>query len=107
MSICIDMKKEQIYCCGKELSGTIDFLKKIADQNRLKILCHLKNKKEACVCELEEVIGIKHNLILHHLHKLQELGIIASRKEQKHTYYRLKKIVFNDHLAKLKYVLEE
>ena len=82
----------EICCCGekaeKELKLTVDFLKLIAEENRLKIICLLA-QRELCVCDIWSALNMPQNLTSHHLKALREFGLISSRKEGLNVYYSL------------------
>lgn len=80
-------------CCKdkksiKEIAVTADFLRVIAEDNRLKILCLLKNG-EKCVCEIWQDLGISQNLSSHHLKVLKDFNLINSKKDGLKIYYSL------------------
>ncbi len=80
-------------CCENkkakgELKETVDFLKIVSEENRLKILCILR-KKELCVCEIWELLGLSQNLVSHHLKVLKNFELIDSRKEGTKVIYFL------------------
>lgn len=70
----------------KEVGKTAGLLKVIAEENRLKILCTLKNG-ELCVCDIWENLDLSQNLVSHHLKVLREAGLIESRKEGLNVMY--------------------
>lgn len=79
-------------CCTKkqrleELALTVDFLKIIAEENRLKILCILLNHGEKCVCEIWQHLALPQNLTSHHLKVLKGFGLLLARKEGLNVYY--------------------
>ncbi len=81
-------------CCKTKksknnLDQTAEFLKVIAEPNRLKILCILQ-KREKCVCEIWHFLDLPQNLISHHLKILKDFGLIDSRKEGAKVFYFLK-----------------
>lgn len=92
-------------CCAIALAPISKTLKTIAEGNRLKILCLLK-AKESCVCELQEELGLPHNLLVHHLSKLKNVGLIESRKQHKYTYYKLKQDHYQQFLRDINSLLE-
>lgn len=79
-------------CSGKkaeqELKSTVDFLKLLAEENRLKIICLLA-QGELCVCDIWNSVNIPQNLTSHHLKALKEYGLISSRKEGLNVFYSL------------------
>lgn len=83
----------KLQCCkSKKLRGdlknTVKFLRVISEENRIKILCLLK-KKEMCVCNIWQYLGMSQNLTSHHLKILKEFGVIYSRKEGLKVFYKL------------------
>ena len=83
-------------CCSKsskeskKVSSLSNFLKLVAEESRLKLLCILK-EKEHCVCELMEHVEMSQSLISHHLKDLKEAGIVESQKKGLYVYYSLTK----------------
>jgi len=82
-------------CCAtkavdKQLSTAVEFLKVIAEENRLKILCILLNN-EQCVCDIWQYLNIPQNLTSHHLKVLKDFGLITSRKEGLKVFYAINK----------------
>lgn len=96
------------YCCKikkskARLNQAIDFLKIISEENRLKILCLLKNDKK-CVCDIWQCLKLPQNLVSHHLKVLKDFGLISSRKKGTKVFYSLnKKVVkqFNSLISNL------
>ncbi len=82
-------------CCSNqkaltEITQTAELLKIIAEPNRLKILCALKND-ELCVCEIWQDLDIPQNLASHHLKIMRDAGLLDSRKEGLKIIYSLNK----------------
>ena len=79
-------------CAGKkaehQLKLAANFLKLIAEENRLKIVCLLA-RRELCVCEIWRMLDIPQNLTSHHLKALKDYGLISSRKEGLNVFYSL------------------
>jgi ArsR family transcriptional regulator, arsenate/arsenite/antimonite-responsive transcriptional repressor len=65
-------------------------LKTLADETRLRILLLLR-EKELFVCQLMAVIGLSQPLVSRSLALLEREGLLASRRQGKHVFYRLKK----------------
>ncbi|NQU17690.1 MAG: helix-turn-helix transcriptional regulator [Candidatus Saganbacteria bacterium] len=81
-------------CCKIDLDPIAKVLRIISEPSRLKILCLLK-KKELCVCEIQEELKQKHNLVCHHLKSLVKVKLLDSRKENGFTYYKLNRLNYN------------
>lgn len=65
-----------------------DFLKKLANPNRLMIVCALV-EGERSVRELEDGLGIRQPGLSQQIAELREAGLIKGRKESKSVFYRL------------------
>ena len=63
-------------------------LKALAHEDRLLVLCQL-TEGERNVSELEELVGVQQPSLSQHLGKLREEGLVQTRREGKHIYYRL------------------
>ena len=63
-------------------------LKGFSDVTRLKILCLLRDG-EVCVHDIVEVLTISQSGVSHQLRILRGAGLVRSRKEGRHVYYRL------------------
>ena len=92
-------------CCKSkklrsDLKSTVNFLRIISEENRIKILCLLK-KKEMCVCNIWQYLGMSQNLTSHHLKILKEFGVISSRKEGLKVFYKLNEKVVKKYLKLL------
>ncbi|EAQ01693.1 transcriptional regulator, ArsR family protein [Pseudooceanicola batsensis HTCC2597] len=64
------------------------FLKTLAHEGRLMILCHLGGG-ERSVGELEELLGMRQAAVSQMLARLREEGFVSTRREGKTVYYRL------------------
>ena len=64
------------------------FLKTLANQHRLMILCHLVEGEHA-VGELEEQLGIQQAHLSQQLARLRREGLVRTRRESRTIYYRL------------------
>lgn len=92
-------------CCqdkksAGELWGVVEFLKIVAEESRLRILCFLQNG-EKCVCEIWQYLELPQNLISHHLKVLKDFNLIAARKEGLKIFYSINKKVINNYLKLL------
>jgi ArsR family transcriptional regulator len=75
-----------------ELAGTAqaatDFLKALAHEGRLMILCHLV-ERERSVAELEQLLGARQATVSQMLARLRQEGLVDARRDGKTIYYRL------------------
>lgn len=63
-------------------------LKSIANPNRLSIVCMLL-EGERSVAELETELGIRQPTLSQQLSELRDAGIVTTRREAKHIFYRV------------------
>lgn len=84
-------------CVNKRLTeayvNLAKFLRIIGDNNRLKILCLLKDK-ELYVDELSCKLGLAQNLISSHLKILNSFNLLEIRKMGKKNYYHTNREIF-------------
>lgn len=73
---------------NRKIEKLSDFLKVISAENRLRIICLLK-QGEKCVCEIYEHLELSQNLTSHHLSVLSKAGIVKSRKDGLNVFYKL------------------
>ena len=64
------------------------FLKGLANENRLVILCFLA-EGERNVGELENILGIRQPTLSQQLARLRSDGLVATRRDKKQIYYSL------------------
>lgn len=64
------------------------FLKTLAHEGRLMILCHLGGG-ERSVGELEELLGMRQAAVSQMLARLREEGFVSTRRDGKTVYYSL------------------
>ncbi len=65
-------------------------LKVISDPKRLRII-DILSCNELCACEILEKFDITQPTLSHDMRKLEEVGLVTSRREGKNTYYSLNK----------------
>lgn len=65
------------------------FLKTLAHEGRLMILCHL-SEGEKSVSELETLLNLRQAAVSQMLARLREDGLVAPRRDGKSVYYSLK-----------------
>lgn len=73
---------------SERASEAAALLKTLANQNRLMIVCTLV-EGEHSVSELEELLGIHQPTLSQQLTVLRDAGIVATRRDAKHIFYRL------------------
>jgi ArsR family transcriptional regulator len=63
--------------------------KALADRHRVKILNRLLSAdgEAVCVCELEDMLGLKQSTVSYHLKQLLDAGIIARERRGKFAYF--------------------
>ncbi len=64
------------------------FLKSIANERRLIILCELVNG-ERTVGELEPIVGLSQSALSQHLARLRDAGLVKARRESQTIHYSL------------------
>jgi len=80
-------------CCKnkrsiEETRQTVELLKVVAEENRLRILCILR-KGEHCVCQVIDYLNLSQSLVSHHLKNLKDAGLIKDSKRGLWVYYSL------------------
>ena len=83
-SMVIDSDKMQ-----EEAFQAADFLKTLANSNRLVILTRLL-AEEMCVGDLEKNLNISQSALSQHLSRMRAEGIVATRRESQQIFYRIK-----------------
>lgn len=85
-------------CCTnkkltKEFANLAKFLRIIGDDNRLRVLCLLKDG-ERCVCEIYPNLDLSQNLVSSHLKVMLDFGLLTIRQEWKKNYYSINPKIF-------------
>jgi len=89
-------------CCTKstaqekDVRKVYEFLRVIADKNRLKILCILKGR-QLCVCDIFPEVGISQKLASHHLGQMKKIGLLVENREGNFIRYSVSKEVLEDY----------
>lgn len=78
------------------MNDPVEIFKALGDRTRFRILELLMNG-EKCVCEIVPETGRTQSTVSIQLNKLENLGILESRREGKSIYYR----ICNDQVEKL------
>src|SRR4051812_8274007 len=65
--------------------------KALADRHRVKILNRLLSAggEAVCVCDFEELLGLKQSTVSYHLKQLLDAGIVAREKRGSFAYFSL------------------
>ncbi|AHL22093.1 metalloregulator ArsR/SmtB family transcription factor [Thermococcus nautili] len=79
----------------------VKFLKVLSNPLRLAILKLLRDQW-LCVCLISEALQQDQTLISHHLRTLKSLGLVEERKEGRMRFYRAKRDVIEEYLAKVR-----
>lgn len=79
----------------KEIEYLEDVIQTISQKNRLKIICMLEREETLCVCDIIENLGIRQNLVSHHLSVLKKVGILGTTRSWVKIYYYLNTEVYN------------
>ncbi len=69
--------------------------KALSDDTRLRCLLLLIARKELCVCELTNALGLAQPKVSHHLAALRKIGLVSDRKQGLWIYYRINRDVPN------------
>ena len=71
-----------------DAKGASMICKALGDATRIRIV-ELLTGGELCACHLLEHFQISQPTLSHHMHVLEECGLVRARKEWKYTYYSL------------------
>ncbi len=66
-----------------------DFLKTLANSNRLMILSRLLGK-EICVGDLEKNLDISQSALSQHLSRMRAEGLVSTRRHSQQIFYKIK-----------------
>lgn len=65
------------------------FLKLLANEHRLLVLCHLAGEGEMTVNALAEAVGLSQSALSQHLARMREDGLVVFRREAQTLHYRV------------------
>jgi len=71
-----------------QVADASSFLKKLANPDRLLLLCQL-SQGEMCVSDLEKVVGIRQPTLSQQLTVLRTDKLVATRRDGKQIYYSI------------------
>ena len=89
----------------KEVKKINEFLKIIADKNRLKILVFLKDSPK-CVCQIFPFLKISQKLASHHLSQLKKLGLVNQERDGNFNFYSLDERVIKKYIKDLNFLIK-
>ncbi|MFQ5714703.1 MAG: ArsR/SmtB family transcription factor [Candidatus Scalinduaceae bacterium] len=72
-----------------EIDELAMFFGLMSSSSRLKIIYLLHRVKEACVCDIAEILDITVSAISQHLSKLKAYGFVKARRNNQTIYYSL------------------
>ena len=72
-----------------ELDELSVFFGLMSSSSRLKIIYLLRGVKEACVCDMAEILDITVSAVSQHLSKFKAYGLVKARRENQTLYYSL------------------
>ncbi|WP_206886467.1 ArsR/SmtB family transcription factor [Alicyclobacillus mali (ex Roth et al. 2021)] len=89
---CNVVHEDAVNDCVEQLSDSVverlsETFKVLADPTRIRILYNL-SKRELCVCDLAEILGMTQSAVSHQLRYLKALRLVKSRREGNTIYYR-------------------
>ena len=82
---------------NNKIDATSEFLKIIADTNRLKILVFLKNEPK-CVCKIFPMLKISQKLASHHLSQLKKIDLVKQKRNGNFIHYSINKKVLKKYM---------
>jgi len=68
-------------------TDTLDALKALADETRLRIVNILEQSDELCACEIEAVLDLNQSNASRHLNRLRGAGIVVSSRDGHWVHY--------------------
>lgn len=81
-------KPPEFSTMGEQAKAASEFMKALAHEGRLMILCHLV-EGEKSVSELESLIGARQAAVSQQLARLRLEGLVSSRREGKAIFYSI------------------
>ena len=96
-----------IQCCAPLAQASLDdadarglerVFKALADRHRVKILNRLiqAGGEAVCVCDFEDMLGLKQPTVSYHLKQLLEAGLVTREKRGSYAYFSLDPRAFEE-----------
>lgn len=82
-----------------------DVIKLLSDQTRYNIFTKLLDFDQLCVCEIEQLLGLKQANTSKHLKKFKDIGIVETNRDGNIVYYKLTDSFLTEHEDFIKYIL--
>jgi ArsR family transcriptional regulator, arsenate/arsenite/antimonite-responsive transcriptional repressor len=78
------------------VDGLERVFKALADRHRVRILNRLLSARgdAVCVCEFEDLLGLKQSTVSYHLKQLLDAGIVTREKRGSYAYFSLDPAAF-------------
>jgi DNA-binding transcriptional ArsR family regulator len=74
---------------GAKAGEAAEYLKLLANEHRLLILCRLATKGEMSVNDLADAVGLSQSALSQHLARLRADGLVGFRREAQTLHYRV------------------
>ncbi len=82
-----------------------DVIKLLSDRTRYNIFTKLLDFDQLCVCEIEELLGLKQANTSKHLKKFKDLEVVETNREGNIVYYKLSDSFLRDNEDLIKYII--
>ena len=92
---------EPVVCCAplaastlsdEEAEATAELFKALADPARVRLVNMLATeRREVCMCDLIEPVGLSQPTVSHHMKKLVDAGLVEREQRGKWAYFSLKR----------------
>lgn len=80
-------------------------VKVLSDKTRFNIFMKLLDFDQLCVCEIEELLGIKQANTSKHLKKFKEFNMVDTTRDGNVIYYKLNESFLSEHEDLVKYLI--
>lgn len=70
---------------------TVELLKALGDETRLRIVNLLEGEEELCACQIEGVLNVTQSNASRHLSRLREVGLVSVRRSRQWAFFSLVK----------------
>ncbi len=77
----------------------------LSNENRFNIFMKLLEYGELCVCEIEDLLGIKQANTSKHLKKFKDLNMVSSNRNKNMIKYSIKEEFLSENMDLIKYLM--